>query len=123
MIKTLQQIQEENRRAIAIKIYVEDLIKSYFDEWQEIVKFYFPDRIDENRVDLLASEITLKIANRRLSLDKVLLALIDYSINISQANNNCIYFCNSLWDLTKQTLEEQSEEVQRSINKILMGND
>lgn len=91
MTKTLQEIQQENRRFI-IKVYNPD-----FDP----ERFYYP-----------AYQITLS---------KVLLALIkkDY-LDIKQSLNSDILSVNGFsWDLTKQTLVEQSEETQRQINKLL----
>lgn len=128
-MKNLNQIQEENRRAITVKIYVEDLIESDFDKWHEMVKFYFRDEIDESRVDLLASEISLKIANRRLSLDKVLL-VTENQIGFDEERpieSGYLFFFYAIgkpyiaWDLTKPTLEDQTEECQRQVHKLLMG--
>lgn len=67
--------------------------------------------------------------NRRLTLDRVLTALKEefdneYHKMIFQ-NNKLMFICardeavQFYWDLTKPTLEEQTEETQRAINKLL----
>lgn len=70
-----------------------------------------------------------KFASSLLTLDKVLLALELYPNNfgiiagniarIDRKNHTYNFICS--WDLTKRTLEEQSEETQRAIYTLLGG--
>jgi len=68
-----------------------------------------------------------KIIGKPLTLDRVLIALEPYPNNwgivaghIAKINRKaCSYDFKCEWDLTKPTLEEQTEETQRAINKLL----
>lgn len=96
----------------------------------------------ENELEYLTQE---EILGKPLTLDRVLLAIkktfnnkgSDYWYKIGFGANKLVgslkfwfeeesnYSIPSFlsWDLTKPTLEMQTKEVQRSINKILMGNE
>ena len=98
MTKTLEQIQKENRK------FILEAIGEYSDE------FY----------------------SKPLTLSRVLLALKDKEVGFYNGclgevwvvgglggrfkENYLIYICD--WDLKKETLEEQSEETQRGLNKF-----
>lgn len=77
---------------------------------------------EENRVSVNTDPIDL-ITNIPLTISRVLLAL---GTNRSGLIRGKIVVWDSFgykdicdWDLTKPTLEEQSEETQREINKLL----
>jgi hypothetical protein len=93
MTKTLKQIQEFNRRKIICAVNLTRL-----EEYE-----------DEN-----------------LTLNKVLLSLglRDFSIakpELKFYNGFIITINGYAWDLTKPTLEEQSEEAQRAMYELLGG--
>ena len=93
MTKTLQEIQEFNRRKIICAVNLTRL-----EEYE-----------DEN-----------------LTLNKVLLSLglRDFSIakpELKFYNGFIITINGYAWDLTKPTLEEQSEETQRAFYELLGG--
>lgn len=101
MTKDIKQIQEENRKLILEAIHG----CSY-------------DKLDIFEHDLIFPH---------LPLSRVLLALGDKQI-VGEFKQNI--FCFSfgpdyddaiLWDLTKETLEEQSQETQIKINELLKG--
>lgn len=65
---------------------------------------------------------------KQYTIDRILLALGDgFECKVvkdySPANDIYLWIYNSnikiLWDLTKPTLEEQTEETQRSVNQLL----
>jgi len=103
MTKTLQEIQEFNRRKIMLVVNLTRLAVNLtrLEEYE-----------DEN-----------------LTLDKVLLSLglrdlRDFSIakpELKFYNAFFITIDGYVWDLTKPTLEEQSEETQRAIYELLGG--
>jgi hypothetical protein len=93
MSKTLQEVQEFNRRKIICAVNLTRL-REYDDE--------------------------------NLTLNKVLLSLglRDFSIakpELKYYNGFLITINGYAWDLTKLTLEEQSEETQRAIYELLGG--
>ena len=105
MTKTLEQIQIENRKFILEAILAGNNLRL----------------LKENIADFSGSKLTLS---------RVLLALKDEQIGFYDDSlgeiwrgegsfyreDNVEYIC--VWDLTKETLEEQSEETQRAINKL-----
>jgi len=103
MSKSLQEIQEENRRLI-----------------MQIVHSCNFDKKAGYELDKLFEPITLS---------HVLLALEPYPNNfgivagniarIDRKNHTYNFICP--WDLTKPTLEKQSEETQRAIYELLGG--
>ncbi len=169
MNKTLQQIQEENRRQIIMACNPE--AKSYEEALQlelqregclinvTLVRgkrlarvLSFDADFGRNTVDIFFLEERKmysflettynkpEIIGKPLTLDRLFLTLNE-ACGIHIIAWSCHGFIKQLvvrasscqgkrpgdivldWDLTKQTLEEQTEEVQRSINKILMGNE
>ena len=157
MTKTLEQIQQENRKFILEAIYgcsYEEAIEKElgvgckvkikrffsikdFNEEIFIIDNYC-DFFTENLFRTIGSsyhnEIT-EIIGKPLTLSRVLLALKDkrigfyddslaYIVSAGQdygyyLEDEVEYICD--WDLTKETLEEQSEETQRKVNKLLVG--
>ena len=109
MTKTLQEIQLKNRKNILSEKHIDELLFSagYGKSFKKNKRGY-EDFIRKN-----------------LTLDKVLLALsvFDYWIEprmtgileFSYQNSDGICEQFLIWDLTKSTLEEQSEETQRGI--------
>ena len=155
MTKTLQQIQQENRKFILEAIhgcsYEEAIEKELGVGCKVKIKRFFSikdfneeifiidnycDFSTENLFRTIGSpyhnEIT-EIIGKPLTLSRVLLALKDKKIGFYDDSlgeiwqgggsfyreDNVEYICD--WDLTKETLEEQTEETQRAINKILKG--
>ena len=117
MQKLLEQIQQENRKFILEAIYgcsyEEALKKEYAKKGNNTISVPFREYDGEE-----------------LTLSRVLLALKDKEIGFY---NDCVgevweiasgvyredyleYICD--WDLKKETLEEQSEETQKKINKL-----
>jgi hypothetical protein len=153
MTKTLQEIQEFNRRKIicavngtenyqeALKIELEAgcevKIKNFItnNEFNEEIFvideycFFFNETFFRKIGSYKHSEI-IKIIGKPLTLDRVLLALKNYEIGFVEAS---LCYCKHQdfyeydirelckWDLTKPTLEEQSEETQRAIYELLGG--
>ena len=88
-MKTLKQIQEENRKAI-----------------------------------IMANNPTAK--GKPLTLDRVLIGASKVSLtyyphsNGLNLNSHIIWELLAMWNLTKSTLEDQSKETQRVINKLFI---
>ena len=80
---------------------------------------------------MISKEYVTKIIGKPLTLDRVLIALkyyVDYELldmSLTLRNSGTVYGgINGTielfkWDLTKETLEEQSEETQRKINELI----
>jgi hypothetical protein len=151
-IKTLQQIQEENRKFIIMannrsaETYEEALEMELLDQIPCLVKIKY--NRDENEYDRLifytlqnedgqelvemgGGRIPRKRVSRvvggLLTLNRVLIALGEdfcfYKENkttLSIAKINQDPDSQIKWDLTKETLEEQSEKVQREFNKLII---
>lgn len=160
-MKTLKQIQEENRKFIIMannptaKTYEEALeMELGLGCLVQTTEFAFPTRLcyktkpfndeelwkeeggywvrifNENAKPNLSEEIVncRKIIGKPLTLSRVLIAsglgFLDYCLiklgDISGIEYGhepeLIDVCE--WDLTKETLEEQSEETQREVNKL-----
>ena len=144
MQKSLEQIQKENKKFILEAIhgcsYEEALEKELGVGCKVILEGSFGiENYDYTITDTDTFKISrdqiIKIIGKPLTLSRVLLALKDEEIGFY---DNCLgevwkghiydwdikedrpdrlyYFCD--WDLTKETLEEQSEETQRKINKL-----
>jgi hypothetical protein len=152
MTKTLQEIQEFNRKKIicavngtkdyqeALKIELgagcEVKIKNFItnNEFNEEIFvideycFFFNETFFRKIGSYKHSEI-IEIIGKPLTLDRVLLALEPYPNNfgivagniarIDRKNHTYNFICP--WELTKPTLEEQSEETQRAIYELLGG--
>ena len=133
MTKSLQEIQKENRKFILEAIYG----CSYDEIVQKEVNHNYNHNIDALLYALnVVSDKKERIAdflNAPLTLSRVLLALKSkedlfnpkrYEICLGTTR---LFYYNYLknielvLDLTKETLEEQSEETQRGVNKLLVG--
>jgi len=90
-------------------------------DWNFITRTY--DNANRHR-EIRRVEIK-KIIGKPLSLSRVLISLKSKHLIISTAGYVCKRIGDSeyqnicYWDLTKETLEEQTEEAQRAINKLL----
>ena len=166
-MKTLQEIQEFNRRKIICEVHgTEDyaealkkelgvgcLVEVYMPARGYIMPEYkqlhiinefskFEDKFVYEDVDCKNIRVVMegkmvcdkdKIIGKPLTLDRVLLVLKNYYIGFVDrelcywSKEYCYYdseynireLCK--WDLTKPTLEEQSEETQRAIYTLLGG--
>ena len=123
MTKTLQEIQEFNRRKIICAI-------NGTENYQEALKLEYAEK-GNNTISVPLREYE----GEDLTLDRVLIALKNYEIgfiedSLCYCKHQDFYeydireLCN--WDLTKSTgenleLEEQSEETQRAIYELLGG--
>jgi hypothetical protein len=127
MVKSLKEIQQENRRLILEVVhdcsYEEALEKDFLEATSKFTLFtgYKGDFDDV---------ITwLKITGKPITLSRVLFALpknIGFIAEVCPYDNRNLIIKKSyysedycVWDLTKQTLEEQSEETQREINEMI----
>lgn len=154
MTKSLEQIQQENRKFILEAIhgcsYEEAIEKELGVGCKVKIKRFFSikdfneeifiidnycDFFTENLFRTIGSsyhnEIT-EIIGKPLTLSRLLLALKDKQIGYYDDGLGFIEYEKRLfshdwyyevryicyWDLTKETLEEQSEETQRKINKL-----
>jgi hypothetical protein len=143
MTKTLQEIQEFNRRKIICAVngtedYEEALKKEegvfcdylYQTNYGEVVIMGDVRRYGYNRDKHYPNAFILKVIGKPLTLDRVLLVLKNYEIGFVE---DSLCYCKHQdfyeydirelckWDLTKPTLEEQSEETQRAIYELLGG--
>ena len=96
MLKTLQEIQQENRKLI---------IKACNPEFD-------PERFDYPAYQITLSKVLLALAKE----DKVMQIIPQSSGKLDIYTYKEGFFS---WDLTKETLESQSENTQRAINKLL----
>jgi hypothetical protein len=150
-MKTLEQIQEENRKAIILannpeakdyeealemdqkdlrKTLLANLITAYWcgrvwEAWQ--VGTMTEDDFSEIEEGDDGFEELVTDLHKPLTLDRVLIALEPYPNNwgivaghIAKINRKaCSYDFKCKWDLTKLTLEEQTEETQKAVAKLL----
>ena len=108
-MKTLEQIQQENRK------FILEAIGEYKNELK---------LLEQQEHQIYHEIISKSFYSKPLTLSKVLLALP--SELYYYKNGNLLYIAKPnqdpkeqiTWDLTKETLEEQSEETQRAINKL-----
>jgi len=139
MTKTLQEIQEFNRRKIICAVngtenYEEALKKEESDLCHYLYKTNFgereiigdPRRCGYNREKHHPDAFLLKVIGKPLTLDRVLLGLSFNDISqlkpeLKFYNGFIITINGYAWDLTKSTLEEQSEETQRGFYELLGG--
>ncbi len=142
MTKTLKQIQKENRKFILEAIhgcsYDEALKKEIGLGCDIVVQNYVCGVKDKTEIITLDKSIRIcdltglfvfannnkpleiiEIIGKPITLNRVLLAVIKSGkyCNSSEIRN----FVLDNWDLTSETLEQQSEETQREINKIFTG--
>lgn len=117
MTKSLEQIQKENRK------FIIEATGEYKDELE---------LLEQQEHQIYHEIISKSFYSKPLTLSRVLLALKDKQIGFYwhslayiwsagqdygyYKEDNVEYICD--WDLTKETLEEQSEETQRAINKL-----
>jgi hypothetical protein len=149
MTKTLQEIQEFNRKKIICAVngtedYEEALkkelgvgckvkIKNFitnneFNEEIFVIDEYcdfFNETLFRKIGSYKNSEI-IEIIGMPLTLDRVLLALGELETDVSVCCYGNIRIGHEItnlprWDLTKPTLEQQSEETQRAIYELLGG--
>ena len=140
MTKTLKQIQKENRKFILEAIhgcsYEEALKKEIGLGCDIVVQNYVCGVKDKTEIITLDKSIRIcdltglfvfannnkpleiiEIIGNPITLNRVLLAVIKSGkyCNSSEIRN----FVLDNWDLTSETLDQQSEETQREINKLL----
>ena len=114
MTKSLHQIQKENRK------FIIEAIGEYKNELK---------LLEQQEHQIYHEIISKSFYSKPLTLSKVLLALKDKKIGFSDKDLGAIWKGEYIyddyiyeWDLTKETLEEQSEETQRGINSYLIIN-
>ena len=138
-MKTIKEIQEYNRKKIICAVHNTDdyeealekeldfgckIITSSIEQEELTVYERLSDYVDltvcENDYDYESSEIAT-IIGKPLTLNRVLLALnerSDFRCSISGVE---IEIFGYIWDLKKETLEEQIEYLQRGFYKLLGG--
>jgi hypothetical protein len=150
MTKTLQEIQEFNRRKIICAVngtenYEEALKKELGVGCEVKIKNFITNNdfneeifvIDEycdffnetlfRKIGSYKNSEIIEIIGMPLTLDRVLIAIKQRGyyddIWFGEGDNFSLEFDikNLSWDLTKPTLEEQSEETQRAIYELLGG--
>lgn len=128
-MKTIKQIQEENRKLIILANFKEDDKGfSKFKEIKLVIKSH-PNfsGISNSQIDLLASDLDLSFNTIEITLGRVLMALEPYPNNwglvaghIAKINRKeFTYDFKCKWDLTKPTLDHQTQQTQIEINKLL----
>jgi len=149
MSKTLQEIQEFNRRKIicavngtenyqealkielgvGCKVKIKNFITNneFYEEIFVIDEYcdFFNETLFRKIESYKNSEI-IEIIGKPLTLDRVLIAIRHHGYTRDIWFGENIGFLNFLfkdlsWDLTKRTLEEQSEETQKAIYELLGG--
>jgi hypothetical protein len=168
-MKTLEQIQEENRKAIimannpsaknydeALEMEIEygckiyDLTHTFFGI-TDLIEIGITDLIEMTLISgdfkrdnvgsflhyrgaptikvgfkYLLNKNEYKIIGKPLTLDRVLIAASKVSLtyyphsNGLNLNSHIIWELLAMWNLTKPTLEDQSEKTQRVINKLFI---
>jgi hypothetical protein len=145
-MKTLEQIQEENRKAIILannpeaKDYDEalemelgvgcrfDSGESVFFIFRETMEHLYFSQEGDFWIEKLRPEHIKdhRIIGKPLTLDRVLIAASKVSLtyyphsNGLNLNSHIIWELLAMWNLTKPTLEDQSEKTQRVINKLFI---
>ena len=119
-----------------IKITYESIVKGYYTLENENQKDlgFSSDRYIKLVYDG-TEEYVRKIIGKPLTLNRVLISLKDLACNLRlldvDENYNIVFIKldnpfsdvgKFYWDLTKETLEEQSEETQKEINRIINSN-
>lgn len=149
-MKTLQEIQKENRKMILEAIHgcsYEEALQKEFNSWDcesiwntnygQVKLKGDPKYIGYNREKNHPDCFLVEILGKPLTLDRVLLALgkqkwwrFAYPLVLGFDGAFCevwhsemgVHFSEKFgWDLTKQTLEEQSEETQILLWKLIGG--
>jgi hypothetical protein len=145
-MKTLEQIQEENRKAIILannpeaKDYDEalemelgvgcrfDSGESVFFIFRETMEHLYFSQEGDFWIEKLRPEHIKdhRIIGKPLTLDRVLIAASKVSLtyyphsNGLNLNSHIIWELLAMWNLTKPTLEDQSKQTQRVINKLFI---
>jgi hypothetical protein len=114
MTKTLQEIQEFNRRKIICAV-------NGTENYQEALKLEY-DKKGNNTISVPLREYE----GEDLTLDRVLLGLNFNDISqlkpeLKFYNGFIITINGYAWELTKPTLEKQSKETQRGFYELLGG--
>jgi hypothetical protein len=117
MSKTLQEIQEFNRRKIICAV-------NGTENYEEALKLEY-DKKGNNTISVSLGLIR-KYEGEDLTLDRVLLGLSFNDISqlkpeLKFYNGFIITINGYAWDLTKPTLEKQSKETQRGFYELLGG--
>lgn len=135
-MKTLQEIQKENRKMILEAIYgcnYEEVLKKEFNSYdcQAIWQTNYgqlklqgdPKYLGYNRERHHPDCFLVEIIGRPITLNRVLLAIIksgkcmDSKENLHKIRNLVL----ENWDLELEALEQQIEEKQIEINQLLKG--
>ena len=100
-----------------------------YDKQEKIFGFTYAKDIEstcDDSIFFFPNCSDLKIIGKPLTLDRVLIALSEkcYGIDQAELTDNILIYTrpydeSAEWNLTKKTLEEQSEKTQREINKLL----
>ena len=118
MTKSLEQIQQENRKFIleAIGEYKNELklLEQEHQIYHEIISKSFYSK------PLTLSRVLLALKDKKIGFYDDSLGEIWQGSGSFYREDEVEYICD--WDLTKETLEEQSEETQRGINSYLIIN-
>jgi hypothetical protein len=115
MTKTLKQIQEFNRKKIICAV-------NGTENYHEALKLEYAEK-GNNTISVPLREYE----GEELTLDRVLIAIRQRGyyddIWFGEGDDCSLEFDikNLSWDLTKKTLEEQSEKTQRAIYEFLGG--
>lgn len=131
MKNKIKEIQEFVSKGIMIPLLESKKGLSNFEEWQEIVKFYFTEKIDQKRVDLLASEIDLINNKSNLTLARILNAITEIDdfqlfgipkngfITVKQGIDTVFIWQLLNKDGSEATFQDQSEKTQVCVAKLL----
>lgn len=118
MTKSLEQIQQENRKFILEAIhgcsYEEALKKEYAKKGNNTISVPFREYEGE---ELTLSRVLLAILKSDKYYKEMWFDQKFYALELLKFGSKKVSF-----DLTKETLEEQSEETQRGINSYLIIN-
>lgn len=115
-MKTLQEIQRENRILILRNIHgdkIDNLLGGKYGISPAVMNY----EIDHyNKAKLGLDSVLLAIDSKLGLINRIMLAGQELTIPFfdSYGHTQCID-----WDLPKETLEEQSEKTQRIINELL----
>ena len=129
-MKTLKQIQEENRKFIITACNPE--AKTYEEALemdQEDLRTTLSDNCEID--DSECFDDLVEVLYKPLTLNRVLLSLLQLRCNLNLYDDDdgitkvfiridtpLTYEGGFYWDLTKETLEEQLEETQRAVHKL-----
>lgn len=112
-MKTLKQIQSENREAVIMAVIMANNpeAKSY----EEALEMELGKPLTLSKILIGTGALSKDDLYMTGTIDSIIFSdNIDCDSTFGAMLNNIFE-----WDLTKETLEEQSEETQREINKLL----